>query len=144
VVDVNYESLQDAEMRALARELGAEAAAGLNLEGTAQAVVRRLRDEHHPARATSWQPQWMAAAAMIVLLLGGGMVWREMRLRQVTPVVALAPADLDLNNLSAEQLQELLNAVDQPLDFEATSSADTELDDLTPRELRTLLRALEG
>jgi hypothetical protein len=144
VVDVNYESLQDAEMRALARELGADAAERLNLESTAEAVVHRLRDERRPARATIWQPHWMAAAAMIVLLLGGGVVWREMRSRQVTAVAALAPADLDLNSLSAEQLQELLNAVDQPLDLEATGSADTGLDDLTPRELRTLLRALEG
>jgi hypothetical protein len=144
VVDVNYESLQDAEMRALARELGAEAAERVNLESTARAVVQRLRDDRRPARATVWQPQWLAAAAMIVLFLGGGMVLREMRLRQVTPVAALAPAGLDLNTLSTEQLQELLNAVDQPLDVEATGSADTGLDDLTPRELRTLLHTLEG
>jgi len=45
---------------------------------------------------------------------------------------------------SPTQLRDLLSTVDEPLDVEASGSAETGLDDLTPRELRSLLRALEG
>ena len=77
------------------------------------------------------------------------MGWRPPSLRRQrpggsAPVTALGQAGLDLNDLSADQLRDVLNAIDQPLDLEPTDSAETELDDLTPRELRTLLRALEG
>jgi hypothetical protein len=75
-----------------------------------------------------------------VLLLGGSVMWRNLR-PTARPEVA---APVDLNNLSADQLRQVLDAVDHPLDVDPTGSAETALDDLTPRELRTLLRALEG
>ena len=139
---MNYESLEDAEMRALARELGADAAARVDVERTAQAVVRRLRDEPRVVGGTRPLRAWLSLAAAVVLMLGGGLVWRHGR----RPVAGteLAPAGLDLNTLSAEQLHEVLNAVDQPLDVEPAGAAEAGLDDLTPPELRALLRALEG
>jgi len=138
---VNYESLQDAEMRALARVLGTEAAARLDLESTAQAVVRRLRTSPGAAAPRSL-PAWLSVAAAVVLMVGGGLVWRSMRTG--VPASAFGPAGLDLNSLSADQLNDVFNAVDQPLDVEATGTAETGLDDLTPRELHNLLRTLEG
>ena len=140
---MNHESLQDAELRALARELGAEAAERLDVEGTAQAVVRRLGNQPRAVR-TRLPPAWLSVAAAVVLLLGGGLLWHRVRPGGSAPATALAPAGLDLNTLSADQLREVLSAVDQPLDVEPTGSAETGLDDLTPRELRSLLRALEG
>jgi hypothetical protein len=68
------------------------------------------------------------------------MIWRTLR-----PSARLeVAAPVDLNNLSADQLRQVLDAVDQPLDADPTGSAETGLDELTPRELRTLLNALEG
>jgi hypothetical protein len=141
---VNDQPLQDAKLRALAQQLGVRAAERLDPEATAQAVLGRLRDEGRSARSGAWQPLWLSAAAGLVLLLGGGLVWRSVRPGGSAPITAVGQAGLDLNDLSADQLRDVLNAVDQPLDLEPTDSAETELDDLTPRELRTLLRALEG
>jgi hypothetical protein len=136
---VNDQPLQDTELCARAQSLGAEAAERLDVERTAQAVARRLRDEPRAVR-TRLLPAWLPLAATIVLVFGGGLVWRSLRPDGSAP----APAGLDLNNLSADQLREVLNAVDQPLDVAPAGSAETGLDDLTPRELRRLLRALEG
>jgi hypothetical protein len=136
---VNDQPLQDTELCALAQSLGAEAAERLDVERTVQAVARRLRDEPRAVR-TRLLPAWLPLAATIVLVFGGGLVWRSLRPDRSAP----APAGLDLNNLSADQLREVLNAVDRPLDVAPAGSAETGLDDLTPRELRRLLRALEG
>jgi hypothetical protein len=140
---VNDGPLQDAQLRALAQQLGAEGAERLDVERIAQAVVRRLRDEPR-AVGTRSLPTWLSVAAAVVLMLGGGLMWRSVRPGGSAPATALAPAGLDLNSLSADQLREVLNAVDQPLDVEPAGAAETGLDDLTPRELRRLLRALEG
>ena len=140
---MNDQPLQDAQLRALAQQLGVRAAERLDPDGMAQAVVRRLRDERHPAPGTRWQPLWLSAAAAVALLLAGSLVWRGVRPSGPALATALAPAGLDLNTLSADQLRDVLNAVDQPLDVEPIG-AETGLDDLTPRELRSLLRALEG
>jgi hypothetical protein len=136
---VNDQPLQDTRLRAVAQLLGAEAAERLDVERAAQAVVRRLRDEPRAVRIRLPRA-WLPLAATIALVLGGGVVWRSLRPDGSAP----APAGLDLNNLSADQLREVLNAVDQPLDVAPAGAAETGLDDLTPRELRRLLRALEG
>ena len=140
---MNDQPLQDAKLRDLAQQLGARAADRLDPEATADAVLRRLREPSLRHRA-AWQPLWLSAAATLVLLLGGGVVWRSMQPARPAPASALEQADLDLNDLSPDQLREILSAVDQPLDVEPAGSVETEFDDLTPREMRTLLRALEG
>jgi AcrR family transcriptional regulator len=137
---VNDQPLQDAQLRDLAQQIGVRAAERVDPEQTAQAVLRRLR-EPRQAPTTRWRPLWLSAAATVALLLSGGLVWRNMR---PAPSSATAGQGLDLNDLSAEQLRDVLNAVDQPLDVDATGSLETGIDDLTPGELRTLLRALEG
>ena len=137
---MNDQPLQDAQLRDLAQQIGVRAAERVDPEQTAQAVLRRLR-EPQQAPTTRWRPLWLSAAATVALLLSGGLVWRNMR---PAPSSATAGQGLDLNDLSAEQLRDVLNAVDQPLDVDATGSLETGIDDLTPGELRTLLRALEG
>lgn len=139
---MNDQPLQDANLRDLAQQLGVRAAERLDPEQTAQAVVRRLREPRH-APNTRWQPLWLSAAATVALLLTGGLVWRSVR--PVAPAPAtVGQAALDLNDLSAEQLRDVLNAVEHPLDVDASGSVETGIDDLTPGELRTLLHALEG
>ena len=138
---MNDQPLQDTKLRDLAQQLGVRAAERLDPEETAEAVMRRLR-EPRQAPAARWRPLWLSAAATVALLLSAGLVWRSMR--SAAPPPATAGQGLDLNDLSAEQLRDVLNAVDQPLDVDATGSLETGIDDLTPGELRTLLRALEG
>jgi hypothetical protein len=140
---VNDQPLQDAKLRHLAQQLGVRAAEQLDPDRTAQAVVRRLR-EPRQAPGTRWQPLWLSAAATVALLLSGGLVWRSLRPAAPAPATTVGQAGLDLNDLSAEQLHDVLNTVDQPLDVDASGSLEVGVDDLTPGELRTLLRALEG
>ena len=138
---MNDQPLQDAKLRDLALQLGVRAAERLDPDHTAQAVVRRLREPQHVPK-TRWQPLWLSAAATVALLLSGGLMWRSVR--PAAPATTVGQGALDLNGLSAEQLLDVLNAVDQPLDVNATGSLEPGIEDLTPTELRTLLRALEG
>jgi len=138
---VNDQPLQDAQLRDLAQQLGVRAAERLDPEQTAQAVLRRLREPRQTPN-TRWRPLWLSAAATVALLISGGLVWRSVR--PAAPSSATAGQGLDLNDLSAEQLRDVLNAVEQPLDVDATGFLETGIDDLSPGELRTLLRALEG
>ena len=142
---MNDQSLHDEELRVLARQLGADAAERLDVERTAQAVLQRLREQPRVVRARPPLRTWLPWAAAVALLLGGGLVWRS---RQPAPgaaaATAFAPAGLDLTTLSADQLRELLDTMDQPIDMEPTGSGESGLDDLTPGELRNLLGTLEG
>jgi len=54
-----------------------------------------------------------------------------------------APAGVDLNDLSPDQLREVLSTFDQSWE-DAPGSADTDWEDLSAPELRSLLRSLEG
>ena len=142
------EELNDATLRDLAQRLGGRAAERLDVELTARAVVTRLR--HLPrmtARSWVWiQPAWLRIAAAAVIVLGAGLVVRAVS----RPTSSAAPsavglAGAELNDLSAEQLQELLQAVGQPRgDREAVSPQDVGLDDLSAPQLRVLLTSLEG
>lgn len=142
---MNDQPLHDEELRALARQLGADAAERLDVERTAQTVLRRLREESRVVREKPALRTWLPLAAAVALLLGGGLVWRG---RQPAPrsatATAIAPGGLDLSTLSADQLRELLDTMDQVLDVEPNGSSESGLDDLTPGELRSLLSTLEG
>ena len=77
--------------------------------------------------------------------LVGRSISRASSLRQVAGFVE--PAGGDLNDLSAAQLQELLQTVEQggaDQGGEAVSAQDVGLEDLSTSELRALLQSLEG
>lgn len=130
------DDLDDARLREIAQRLGARAAEQLDVERTAAGVLERLRKE--PARRRV--PLWVPIAAAIVLLLGGAELWRATH----RPEPVVAAAGYDLKTLSADQLRDLLQVIDQPFDVDSVTAEDTGLDDLTPAELRTLLATLEG
>src|SRR5207247_3705514 len=72
-------TLQDDKLQEVARRLGARAAERLDVEGTAQAVVARLRTEPRAEiRVLGWiRPAWLRIAAMLVLVVGAGAVVRS-------------------------------------------------------------------
>ncbi|PYP74941.1 MAG: hypothetical protein DMD41_00005, partial [Gemmatimonadetes bacterium] len=73
---MNDHETQDERLHELARRLGVRAAERLDVERTAAAVVRRLREQ--PAATPAWwvRPAWLRLAAAVVLLLGGAVVYR--------------------------------------------------------------------
>ena len=141
---MNDDQLQDARLRALAQRLGMQAAERLDVEGAAQAVVRRLREQPRAERRTRLPAVWLSLAAAVVLLLGAGVVWQSVRSRTHSGSAAMAPAGLDLKDLSADQLRDVLRTLDRPFDGDSAGSVDAGIDDLTAPELRRVLRSLEG
>jgi hypothetical protein len=137
---VNYESLDDAQMRALARELGVEAAERLDVEHTAATVLQRLKEEPLAGRIGWRPPTALRVAAAVVLAVGGGLVARHYQgSAQPTPYVAE-----DLRDLSTDQLRDVLSSLDETLDLKAQSPADGDLGDLNVEQLRAVLRSLES
>jgi len=136
----------EAKLEAMAQRLGARAAERLDVERTADLVLERLRAE--PPRASQWnwtQPQWLRIAAAVVVLVGAGVVGRGL-------FVAAGPGDHaiahfvrdDLNELSAEDLQQVLTTLDETLDLGGSTLPDADLEDLDAQQLRAVLRTLEG
>ena len=101
----------------------------------------------HPPRVVRpvWRrPAWLSVAAALLLLLGTRIALRLVHPN--TPPVpgsVVAPAGMDVNDLSPGQLREVLRTIDQPVD-DGMGPADVGLEDLSTPELRRLLRALEG
>ena len=137
----------EARLENLAKRLGARAAERLDVEATARKVVERLREQ--PVRRTVWiQQTWLRIAAALVVLVGGSVV-----ISRLTPTRsgdspahgAHFVAD-DLNDLSTEQLRDVLATFDELVnsDSVAVPEGTTDLRELDARELRAVLRSLEG
>ena len=137
-------TLDDAQLREVARRLGVRAAERVDVERTAQAVVARLREERRaPLRPWAALPAgWLRIAAALILLGGASIVARSIWPR--TSGVAPQAETIDLGDLSPAQLRDVLNTLEQPGAQEPVSSQDVGLEDLTPQQLRTLLGSLEG
>lgn len=136
--------MNDQELEKLAQRLGAEAAERLDVERTAHAVVKRLR-ETPPLMDTRWawtRSAWLKVAATIVLAVGAGLLVRGPHHEPVATGSGLVPVAEESGDLTADQLREALNAVDRPLSDE--NGVDTGFDGLSAAELRALLRTLEG
>ncbi len=140
------EQLQDAKLQEVARRLGAAAAARLDVERTARAVVTRLRQEPR-GTVLSWvamRPPWLKIAAVLVLALGAGLMARGAWRGPMPRAAAVVPLEDDLSGLTAEQLREAIDSMDQSPANEGAGDADWGGGGLSAAELRALLRALEG
>jgi hypothetical protein len=137
---VTDEQLHDEELKALAQRLGSRAADRLDVERTSAAVLARLR-EPAETRVIRFPIGWLRMAAAVVLVIGAGTLVYSARRPHVA--VPAAAAGVDLGDLSEDQLQEMLKAMDRPADDDA-GAPDTGLDGLTAPELRSLLQSLEG
>lgn len=133
---------RDVELERLAQRLGARAAERLDVEGTAAAVVARLRTER--ARQRPWwsQPAWLRAAAVIVLMAGVGLVVRGQFITRPSPPGHYVREDLQ--DLSADQLREVLGHLDETLNDATIQPASDDFSDLTTEQLQALLQSLEG
>ena len=138
--------MTEERLNELARKLGTQAAERLNVAETALRVVERLREQ--PVRRIRWaQPTWLRVAAALVVVVGGGLV-----LRQLTPGPdsrvsqhAHLVAD-DLGDLSTDELRDVLSSLDQIVSSDSVAVPDstTDLRQLDPQQLRAVLRSLEG
>ena len=135
--------IEDPKLQELARQLGGLAAERLDVERTAQAVLAGLR---RPARERTWlvwtQVAWVRAAAMVVLLVGIGVVMQP-RTEPERNAWENPPAGA-VQDLSADQLTRVLNDLDQPVDVTVPAADDAGLEDLSEPQLRALLQSLEG
>ncbi|PYO91148.1 MAG: hypothetical protein DMD58_05280 [Gemmatimonadetes bacterium] len=134
-------------LESLAKRLGTDAAARLDVEATARKVVERLRKQ--PVRRTVWiQQTWLRIAAALVIVLGGTVVASRLtpgRRPGVSPAHAHLVAD-DLNDLSTDELRDVLAAFDEMIssDSVAVPEGSTDLHELDAQQLRAVLRSLEG
>ena len=133
-------------LESLAKRLGTEAAARLDVEATARKVVERLREA--PARRTVWvQQTWLRIAAALVIVLGGTVVVSRMIPSRsgVGAHAAHLVAD-DLNDLSTDELRDVLTTFDEMIgtDSVAVPEGSTDLHELDAQQLRAVLRSLEG
>ena len=135
--------IEDPKLQELARQLGVRAAERLDVERMTQAVVAGLR---RPARERPWlvwtQVAWVRAAAMVVLLVGIGVVMQP-RTETVRTAWEDAPVGA-VQDLSADQLTRVLDELNQPVDVSVPSPEDAGLEDLSEPQLRALLKSLEG
>ena len=143
----DHDDVHDEELRHAARRLGATAADRLDVERTAQAVLSRLRAGDDPARGPiRWmQPAWLRAAAVVVVVLGAGVVFRATH-PPLHPVVGDSTSggpDV-LAGVSRGALQTVLSDLNEPLDLPGVVHAgDAGVEDLSEPQLQSLLKAME-
>jgi hypothetical protein len=132
----------DAKLHETAERLGAAAAEKLDVDRLAARVVEQLRSEPVGARPAWIQPAWLRIAAAVIVLVGGGLVLRQVR----SPAVSHGAHFVtdDLSDLTAAQLQDVLNTLDETLDLGSTTLPEVDLEDLDAQQLRAVLRTLEG
>ena len=127
--------MNESELERIAARLGDRAAARLDVDRTAEAVVARLRTP----RAVHWwgSPALLRLAAAIALTIGGGMF----AYRTTSRSVELA-APVLLQALSSRELEEVLDSLS--FDTRPPENAAVGLPDLNDEQLRDLLRRMEG
>lgn len=139
---MNPNDERDIELERLAGRLGSQAAERLDVERTAAAVVARLRAERE-RRRFRWRPAaWLRLAAVIVLMAGAGIFVRARLMTQANTGGTYVSEELQ--DLSTDQLREVLGSLDRTLNDAAVEPGDEDLNDLTTEQLQALLQSLEG
>jgi hypothetical protein len=139
------DEIQDAELRQAAQRLGIGAGERLDVERAVAGVVGRLRTEPVSRPQRSWWigPAWLRVAAAVALVIGAGIVMRAWRAHSAGPHAAHYVAD-DLQDLTTDQLRQVLGSLDETLTAPVVESGDDDWNDLTTEELQALLRSMEG
>jgi phosphoserine phosphatase len=139
--------MNDERLENLAKRLGSEAAARLDVDATARKVVERLRER--PVRRLVWgQQTWLRIAAALVIVVGGAVVASRLPpgYRPGSNTHGAHFVADDLNDLSADELRDVLASFDQLIssDSLAVPEGSTDLHELDAQQLRAVLRSLEG
>ena len=142
---LDHDDAHDEELRHAAQRLGA-AADRLDVERTAQAVLSRLRAGDAPASAPiRWmQPAWMRAAAVVVVIIGAGTIYRVTHpVRSSVSVATDSPPVDVLADIPSGQLQEVLSGLNDPLEMPGVVHAgEAGVEDLSEPQLQSLLEAI--
>ena len=127
--------MTEEKLASIARKLGEEAAARLDVENTARAVIERLRTQER--KSHTWMPRVLQAAAVAVLAVGVGLF----TLRG-NGAEAFSNTVVELADLEYDQLVEISDSlsVDSPIE----ETLGVGLYDLGENELSELLRLMEG
>jgi hypothetical protein len=136
--------MNEERLVSLAKRLGTDAAARLDVEATARKVVERLREQ--PVRRIAWvQQTWLRIAAALVIVLSGAVAVRQNLVRGRSAHTAHFIAD-DLSDLSTDELRAVLRSFDELIsnDSGAVPEGSTDLHELDAQQLRAVLRSLEG
>jgi hypothetical protein len=123
----------------------ARAARAVDADRVAARVLERLRTEpveEVPARRWTWTG--MRAAAAVVVLVGAGLIARQVTHHETADEGLALPAVSD--SLDRQQAEAVLNAVSQLRASDTTATVGTTVlvDDLTETELRALLQAMQS
>ncbi len=133
--------MDERQLERLAKRLGERAEAKLDVELTARAVLKRLREE--PVRVVWWRRapvlQGLAVAAVVVLT-AGILVTSHVLDGGRTPAELFAP--VELQELSLEELEEVYDSL--ALEAPVYEMVAVGLHDLNESELEELLRLMEG
>ena len=129
------------ELERIAARLGRQAAARVDVEQTAAAVVERLRA---PMRMVHWweRPAVLRMAAAVALVVGGGTIAVKTLHRLPVEQTAAAPVVASLQTLSSDELEEVLDSLGT--ESPANEGTTAGLHDLTSEQLRELLQRMEG
>jgi hypothetical protein len=139
---MTHDEERDAELERLAGRLGLKAAERLDVDRTAAAVLQRLRADRAARRPWYIRPGWLRAAALVVVMVGAGLVVRSRWVPSRTDSGHYVRGELQ--DLSTDQLREVLGSLDQTLNDATIQPADDDYGDLTTEQLHALLQSLEG
>ena len=96
--------MNDERLESLAKRLGSEAAARLDVAATARKVVERLREQ--PVRRIAWvQQTWLRIAAALVIVLGGTVAVRQTLVRNGARHGAHFVAEVEREPMAWEEIE---------------------------------------
>ncbi|HKI95859.1 MAG TPA: hypothetical protein VJ992_11280 [Gemmatimonadales bacterium] len=138
-------SVDERDLERMAARLGVAAAERLDVDATAEAVLRRLRAERPlPLRLIRrWRPIVAIAATLTVAALGGGLIYRASTGAEPGPMVTVQPPTVpSIEALSAPQLDQVLDSLD--IEAPAHEHLAASIEDLDASQLKDLLQRMEG
>jgi len=132
--------MNEVDLERIAARLGQRAAARLDVERTAAAVVNRLRHEPQ-VRAWYRSSTLLRLAAVVVLMVSATLFSYRLRQRPAAEVPT-APVVASLQTLSSEEMQEVLDSL--AIESPASETMAADLHDLSNEQLTELLHSMEG
>ena len=133
-------TIDENQIEKLAPQLGANRAARVDPEGTALAVVARLRTRRGRERRWWVEFRVLRAAAAVILIVGSGLVLTEARKPSTGTTPFAVP--VALQQLGNSELNEVLDSLASEAPISEYLSGD--LDELSESELQELLAIMEG